>query len=72
MTPYTGPEAFDRRFSKGNCLLRGCQYVQIFLIPTFSKIDLTFCSYGKSYWLLKKLLYKTEYNLCDYFEALSW
>ena len=46
--------------------------MQIFLIPTFSKIDLTFCSYGKSYWLLKKLLYKTEYNLCDYFEALSW
>ena len=41
-------------------------YAQILLIPTSSKIDLTFCSQ-----VVDKIIIKTEYNLCDNFEALS-
>ena len=65
LTAYTGPEALDRRFSIANCyfedadMSKYCSYI----VPTSSKIDLTFCSY----WLLLKLLYKTEYNLCGTF-----
>ena len=71
MTAYTGPEAFDRRFSIAKCYFEDAdmsKYCSYLLHLRYIK---HFCSHGKSYWSLFKLLYKTEYNLCDNFEALS-
>ena len=69
LTAYTGPEAFDRRFSIANCYFEDADMSKYYsyIVPTSSKIDLTFCSHEESYWLLLKLLYKTEYNLRDTF-----
>ena len=65
------PDLCNLTYFESQILFWGCWYVQLLLIPTLSKIYLTFCIHVTLYLLFLKLLYKTEYNLCDSSEALS-